>query len=103
MIPRVLVHLKMKPESGGGRHAPFTEGYRPHFIVLGHSDWLGVTATRCPGPVAPGTEADVEFELVYHPKVDYAALHAGAEFTMQEGPRVVATGTVLERHDGKNG
>ena len=33
MRPRVVVHLKMKPEADGGRHAPFTEGYRPHFVI----------------------------------------------------------------------
>jgi translation elongation factor EF-Tu-like GTPase len=97
MNPHVLVHLKMKPESSGGRHAPFTEGYRPHLIVPSQGEWLGVTATRCPGPVAPGDEAEVEFALAYHPKVDYSALIVGADFEMHEGPRVVATGTVLER------
>jgi translation elongation factor EF-Tu-like GTPase len=98
MAPRIIVHLKMKPEDGGGRHAPFTEGYRPHFIV-DEGEWLGVIATRCPGPVAPGDEADVEFSLVYHPNVDYSALRVGAEFAMHEGPKVVATGTVLQRDE----
>jgi translation elongation factor EF-Tu-like GTPase len=98
MNPRVLVRLKMKPEESGGRHAPFTEGYRPHFVVS-EGEWLGVIATRCTGPVAPSDEADFEFELVYHPKVDYSPLTVGAEFAMHEGPRVVATGTVLERHE----
>lgn len=98
MIPRILVHLSMNLEQSGGRHGPFTEGYRPHFVVDG-GEWLGVTATHCPGPVAPGDEADVEFELVYHPKVDYSALTVGAEFAVHEGPRVVASGKVIERYD----
>lgn len=98
MTPRILVHLSMKEEQSGGRHAPFAEGYRPHFIV-GAGEWLGVIATRCFKPVAPGEEADVEFELVYHPNVDYSALCVGAEFEMHEGPRVVATGRVLQRND----
>jgi translation elongation factor EF-Tu-like GTPase len=85
----------MRTESGGGRHAPFTEGYRPHFIVSGCSDWLGVWALECPGAVAPGDTAEVVFGLLYHPAVDYSALRPGAEFAVHEGPRVVATGTVL--------
>ena len=98
MNPRVLVHLTMKSEQDGGRNAPFTEGYRPHFTIE-EGEWLGVIATLCPGPVAPGDEADVEFELVYHPKVDYSALSGGVEFAMREGARVVATGRVLSRND----
>ena len=98
MKPRILVRLKLKLEQSGGRHAPFTQGYRPHFTV-GDGEWLSVTATQCPGPVAMGDEADVEFELDYHTKVDYSALSIGAEFAMHEGPRVVATGKVLQRHD----
>lgn len=101
MAPRVLVHLKMKEEECGGRHAPFTEGYRPHFIV-GDGQWLGVVATYCPRPVAPGEEADVEFALMYHPNVDYSELNVGVEFEMQEGSRVVATGRVLRRNDAEN-
>ena len=98
MKPRILVHLKMRPEQSGGRHAPFTEGYRPHFTV-GGGEWLSVTVTQCPGLVAPGDEADVEFELDYHPELDYSALSVEAEFAMHEGPKVVASGKVLQRHD----
>ena len=90
----------MKPENEGGRHAPIAKGYRPHFTVGDGGDWLAVTAIRCPIHVAPGEEADVEFELDYHPNVDYSPLQVGAEFAMREGSRIVATGIVLERHDG---
>ena len=85
----------MKPVQEGGRHGPFTEHYRPHFVVAG-GEWLGVTATQCPVPIAPGEEADVEFALLYHPQVDYSPLCVGAEFAVHEGSRVVATGTVLQ-------
>ena len=99
MRPRVVVHLKMKPEAEGGRHGPFTEGYRPHFVIPPNGQYLGVTAIRCPGPVAPGDEADVEFHLDYHPRVDYSALQTGTLFEMREGPRAVATGRVERRYD----
>jgi translation elongation factor EF-Tu-like GTPase len=102
MTPQVLVRLKMKLEESGGRHAAFTEGYRPHFVIPPDGEYLGVIATNCPGPVSPGDEADVEFAFVYHPKVDYSALRVGAEFEMREGPRAVAIGRVLERNDETN-
>jgi translation elongation factor EF-Tu-like GTPase len=94
MTHRVLVHLKMKFEADGGQPAPFTEGYRPHFVIPPDGEYLGVVAARCPGPVGPGDEADVEFDLVYQPNVDYSALREGTEFEMHEGPRVVAIGRV---------
>jgi translation elongation factor EF-Tu-like GTPase len=99
MRPGVVVHLKMKLEADGGRHAPFTEGYRPHFVIQPDGEYLSVIATRCPGPVAPGDEAEVEFDLVYHPNVSYNALRAGTEFEMREGARAVATGRVERRLD----
>ena len=89
----------MKPEAEGGRHAPFTEGYRAHFVIPSDGEYLGVIATRCPGPVAPGDEAEVEFGLVYHPNVDYRALRARSGFEMREGARAVATGRVERRLD----
>ena len=88
----------MRAETDGGRHGPFTEGYRPHFVVAGHSEWLGVWALECPGPVAPGDTAEVVFALLYHPAVDYSPLQPGCEFAVHEGPRVIATGTVLSLH-----
>ena len=97
MTPRILVHLKMKSELDGGRSAPFTEGYRSHFMIPPDGEYLGVVATRCPGPVAPGDEVDVEFGLVYHPNVDYSALDVGVEFEMREGAKAVETGEVRSK------
>jgi translation elongation factor EF-Tu-like GTPase len=99
MKSRVVAHLKMKPEAEGGRHAPFTEGYRPHFVIPPDGEYLCVTAIQCPGPVAPGDEVDVEFHLDYHPRVDYSALQVGTQFEMREGSRAVATGRIERRFD----
>jgi hypothetical protein len=99
MKSRVVVHLKMKSESEGGRRAPFTEGYRAHFVVPPDGEYLGVTAIHCPGRVAPGDEAMVEFDLAYHPRVDYSGLQVGTQIEMREGPRAVATGRIERRID----
>jgi hypothetical protein len=87
MRPRAIVYLRMKSASDGGRHAPFTEGYRPHFVVPPDGEYLGVMAVHCSGPVVPGEEATVDFELVYHPEVDYSALQVGSTFEwLHENP-----------------
>jgi translation elongation factor EF-Tu-like GTPase len=99
MKPGVVARIRMKPENEGGRHGHFTEGFCPHFVVVGHETWLGVRVSQCPGPVAPGNEADVVFSLMYHPRVDYSILKVGTSFQMMEGPRVVATGVVIELRD----
>src|SRR5262245_34968196 len=98
MKPSVVTRIQMKPEASGGRHAPFTEGYCPHFVVAGHSEWLGVRVVQCPGPVAPGDEAEVVFALMYHPQLDYSVLQVGTTFDVMEGPHAVATGRVLQIH-----
>lgn len=95
MQPRVLIHLQMKSTANGGRNLPFFEGYRPHLVVAPDGEYLGVRAVHCPGPVEPGKEAEVEFELMYDPNVDYGALRVGIEVEMREGGRTVAVGRVV--------
>jgi translation elongation factor EF-Tu-like GTPase len=56
---------------------------------------LGVRASRCPGPVSPGDTAEVAFELMYHPRVDYSALAPGRSFLVMEGARPVGEGIVI--------
>jgi translation elongation factor EF-Tu-like GTPase len=94
-----MVQLKMKASGAGGRICSFTEGYRPHFRVVGSDVQFAVTAVLCPGAVAPGDEAEVEFEFDYPTKVDYSPLAVGAEIEMLEGSRAYATGTILKRDD----
>lgn len=97
-MPRIRTQLEMKREVDGGRHAPFWENYRPHLIPSGTEDYLGVTVVnlREDQAVAPGTSATVEFDLVYHPNVDYSGLSVGTTFEIREGARVVGTGEVQE-------
>ena len=97
-MPRIRTQLVMKREEDGGRHAPLWENYRPHLVPVGTEDYLGVTVVNLPEEqaVAAGSSAAVEFELVYHPNVDYSGLSVGTAFEIREGARVVGTGTVLE-------
>ena len=93
--PSIRVRLRMRAESAGGRHSPFSEDYAPHLVVSGDTLRLPVRAIQCPHPTAPGDTAEVIFELMYYPQVDYSGLKQGCEFEMHEGPKIVATGTVL--------
>lgn len=43
----------------------------------------------------PGIEFVVRLRAVYEPNVDYSALVAGAMIQVMEGPRVVATGSIV--------
>jgi translation elongation factor EF-Tu-like GTPase len=94
MKPELIVHLRMKEEAGGGRHAPFTAGYCPHLRVL-DSEWLGVRVTHTAAPVYPGQTATVRLELLYHPGLDYSLLKPGVRFVVLEGPNTVGEGEVI--------
>lgn len=86
----------MKAEADGGRHGPFSEGFCPHFVATGKTEWLGVRAVRCPQFVYPGEEKEVDFELLYSPDVDYSDLSAISSFSIYEGPKNIGEGIVLE-------
>ena len=96
-----MTHLEMKREEEGGRHSPFSENYRPHLVAAGSEDYLAVTVVNLPEDraVAPGSSAYIEFDLDYHPRVDYSALAVGSSFEIREGGRVVGTGEVTAMID----
>ena len=87
----------MRPETDGGRHGPFWAGYRPHLIADGSDTMLGiiVIAPDENAMIYPGSEAEIEMELVYHPQMDYSLLQKGKHFTIQEGAKTVGEGIVL--------
>ena len=95
---RVLIRLLMWPVNEGGRSGAFFLGYRPHFVVAGYAEQLGVCAVEGTFPVAPGTVTDVLFALVYYPGINYAVLAPGCKFAVHEGNCVVGTGEVLSIH-----
>src|SRR5271169_2233053 len=85
--------------------------YRPH-IVIGDrhqskaiigpdrviaEEYLGVGFTAGPAEVPVGKEVQVEMMLAYWPNLEYVRAVPGATFTVREGPRVVAHGTITGR------
>lgn len=96
--PRIVANIQMFTEENGGRHGPFTEGYRP-YLKIGDGDLMAVTVAKCSGLVAPGDEAEIEIEFDYPGAVDYSPLVENTCFVVCEGPRAVAKGCVVRRQN----
>jgi hypothetical protein len=72
-------------------------GYRPHFVVKGKNDYLGVYFLDGE-EVNLGETARGTVELFY-PEVDYSALVTGADFFIMEGENRVGEGIVLRYYE----
>lgn len=95
--PRFTATITALGTTVGGRASPiFPQGgmYRPHAIVSGTTDLLGIVFLNGPHHIAAGETAEVEFQALYHPNVDYRNLTVGAQFTIVEGVRIVAVGKI---------
>src|SRR6185312_16803762 len=112
--PTLLVEVVFLSPEHGGRQAPPVLGtsaeYRPHLVVQDRSvrdahmrgnvvdeEYLGVSFVEGPEKLDFGVPVSCLVRLNYFPEVGYADLREGASFTVREGVRVVAHGTVLER------
>src|SRR4051794_38381507 len=87
----------------GGRAsavAPLEGRYRPHVRVCSISELLGVSFVGGPALIYPGDTVTVHLRCLYHPAVDYSDLDEGVQFSIVEGPRVVAIGEVLRVYVG---
>ena len=98
----------------GGRSTPLKQGalsgdsYRPH-IVIGDpfqresvrdgnklvEEYIGVTFHFGPNEFETGKKLSVELLLLFYPHPVYDKLKSGATFTVREGPKIVAFGSVL--------
>ena len=83
------VYVLSKEE--GGRHTPFFGNYRPQFYFR-TTDITGViTLPEGVEMVMPGDNVSLTVELIHA-----IALEAGTKFSIREGGRTVASGTVSE-------
>ena len=73
----------------GGRHTPFTNGYRPQFF-FGPTDVTGTLEVLAGDQVIPGERVRVRFVL--DRKV---ALDKGVRFALREGNRTIGAGLVV--------
>ena len=96
-----VVRLMFVQPSDGGRVPPtrFDGGlYRPHFRVGANGEYLGVAFVAGPAKATAGKDFEATVALIYD-GVDYSGLQAGVQFAVLEGPRTVATGTVVSRFE----
>jgi elongation factor Tu len=83
------VYILSKEE--GGRHSPFTNGYRPQFYIR-TTDVTG--AIKLPEGVEiamPGDNITMQVELITP-----VALEEGSRFAIREGGRTVGAGVVVK-------
>jgi elongation factor Tu len=89
---RAQVYVLSKEE--GGRHTPFTSGYRPQFYFR-TTDVTGViTLPPDIQMVMPGDNVEFDVELIYP-----VALEEGLRFAIREGGRTVGAGIVTKVYD----
>jgi translation elongation factor EF-Tu-like GTPase len=91
------------PSGAGGRArpvAPLGGRYRPHVRVDSIAELLGVSFLAGPALIYPGDTVTVHMRCLYHPAIDYSDLDEGVQFSIVEGPRVVAIGEVLKVYVG---
>ena len=84
------VYVLKKEE--GGRHTPFTKGYKPQFYIR-TADVTGAIVGLPEGVemVMPGDHVEMEIELIYP-----VAIEKGQRFAIREGGRTVGAGVVTE-------
>ncbi|MFN6992295.1 MAG: EF-Tu/IF-2/RF-3 family GTPase, partial [Fervidobacterium sp.] len=76
----------------GGRHTPFTKGYKPQFFIR-TADVTGEIVELQAGVemVMPGDNLEMTVELIYP-----VAIEKGMRFAVREGGRTVGAGVVSE-------
>ncbi len=87
---RAQVYVLKKEE--GGRHTPFTKGYKPQFYIR-TADVTGAIVGLPAGVemVMPGDHVEMEIELIYP-----VAIEKGQRFAIREGGKTVGAGVVTE-------
>jgi translation elongation factor EF-Tu-like GTPase len=98
-LPYVIAEVTFIPAEDGGRTTLTFAGYRPHAVVEGTDEYLGVRFLEGANNQF-GVPEEWRLELMYHPRVDYSKLTVGAAFSIREGRKIAATGRVLSRSDG---
>lgn len=84
-------HIFVLSADEGGRHKPFTSGYRPQFF-FGTTDVTGeITINNAQGSVSPGEQTDIEFTLN-----KAVSLETGIRFAIREGGKTVGAGFVTQ-------
>lgn len=92
---RAVIHFASTAQ--GGRKTPIRSGYRPPFYFRSdpNTGYDGVVTLEDRSQAMPGEECIAHVRFI-HPELVWDLLEPNARFTIQEGARVVASGTVLQ-------
>jgi elongation factor Tu len=97
---RAVIHFASTAK--GGRKTPIRSGYRPPFYFRSDPNTgydgvvtLGVVTLEDRSQAMTGEECIAHVRFI-HPELVWDLLEPNARFTIQEGARVVASGTVLQ-------
>ena len=86
---KARVYVLTKEE--GGRHTPFTSGYRPQFYFRTADVTGEIRLPEGVEMVMPGDHAEFEVELIYP-----VAIEEGLRFAIREGGKTVGAGVVTQ-------
>jgi elongation factor Tu len=81
------VYVLTKEE--GGRHKPFTSGYRPQFYFRTTDVTGTITLVEGQEVILPGDNAKIKVQLIYP-----VAMEEGLRFAIREGGRTIGAGVV---------
>lgn len=87
---KITANVYVLKKEEGGRHSPFTKGYRPQFFIK-TADVTGEIVDLPEGVemVIPGDNVDMTIQLIYP-----VAIEKGMRFAIREGGRTVGAGVV---------
>ena len=94
MEPHLRVKFLTIPTVLDGRRCAFTTGYRPQFRYRGQENDVSITI---PGDIwiEPGDSTDALLSF-YRPELQQSRLQLGSSFTLAEGRKNIAAGTITE-------
>ena len=102
---RVLARIHLLPTIEGGRATPVRGSYRPNHNFFGpdNSEMAMGFLELAPGDsLAPGDVREFEIAICVWPRLT-PELTPGREWRLQEGRKVVGTGTILRLMSGAEG
>jgi len=85
-------------DEGGRKHPPSLPDFMPHFVVPPSNEMLGIAFIDGPVDMLPNEEVTARVRCLYEPMVSYDALRIGTRFQIVEGPKLIGSGIVLNRH-----
>jgi elongation factor Tu len=96
---RIRAKISLIPENEGGRHGPFSKGYRPNHNFLGPENsvfYIGQIDVKEGEWVYPGETKELEVTFINVRGLKELLL-PGKTWRIQEGHKLVGTGRIINR------